>query len=125
MNNRLYPALRERLRAAYITTADVAKVLGKSKSYVDMRFSGRMEWELGDAYAILHMLDIPSDALSVYFPRGGVGVGKELTDQLSDEEKELITAYNKSPDMQNAVNRLLCIDACTGMQAIKQKGGPT
>ena len=110
MNNNLYPALRERLRAAYITTSDVAKALGKSKSYVDVRFSGRQEWELEDAYTILCMLDIPPETLPVFFPRGGVGRGKELTDQLSDAEKDLVTAYNEYPEMQTAVNMLLRLD---------------
>lgn len=109
MNNRLYPALRERLRAAYITTSDIAKEIGKSKCYVDLRFSGKYDWELGDAYAILRMLDIPPEALPIYFPIGGVGRGKELTDQLTDTEKAVLDAYNEYPEMQTAVNMLLRI----------------
>ena len=109
MNNRLYPALRERLRAAYITTSDIAKEIGKSKCYVDLRFSGKYDWELRDAYTILEMLDLPLEALPVYFPVGGVGRGKELTDQLTDEEKALVTAYHENPEMQTAVNVLLHI----------------
>lgn len=110
MNNKLYMSLREKLRAAYITTADIAKKLGKSKSYVDVRFSGRQEWELEDAYTILSMLDIPCEALPIYFPRKGIGRGKELTDQLSERERELLTAYGEHPEMQSAVDILLRLD---------------
>lgn len=109
MNNK-YMLLRSRLRAMYITSSDVAEAIGRSRCYVDTRFSGAKEWELEDAYRILKLIDVPAVELPIYFPRGGVGCSKVTASQLTDTETALVEAYNLFPDMQGAVNRLLCID---------------
>ena len=107
---RKYMLLRSKLRAMYITTADVAKEIGRSKCYVDTRFAGAKEWELDDAYKILAMIGVPAVELPVYFPQHGDGECKLTASQLTDTEAALISAYNKVPEMQNAVNVLLCLD---------------
>lgn len=107
---RKYMLLRSKLRAMYLTTADVAKEIGKSKCYVDTRFAGTKEWELDDAYKILAMIDVPAVELPIYFPRNGDGECKLTVSQLSDTETALVTAYNSEPEMQKAVNVLLRIE---------------
>lgn len=108
---RKYMLLRSKLRAMYITTADVAKEIGRSKCYVDARFAGSKQWDLDDAYKILAMIGVPAVELPVYFPQHGDGECKLTASQLTDTEAALISAYNGVPEMQNAVNVLLRIRA--------------
>ena len=66
-----YSKLRHAMDDADIDREAICKALDKSTTYVAQRFQRKYPWTMDDAYAILHLLQIPESSISEYFPRGG------------------------------------------------------
>lgn len=60
--------LKCRLREKLFLYPDVAEKIGKSESYVRLRMRGLDDYEVGEAYKILEMIDEPPEAIVQYFP---------------------------------------------------------
>lgn len=67
-----YTELRNALRDAGITQAEVAKALSLSEASMSFRMSGKYPFTLTEAYAILDMLDKPYSELPRLFPKDGI-----------------------------------------------------
>lgn len=51
-----------------MTQEELGEKIGRSKTYVSFRMTGKREWELRDVYAICDVLDIDYSEISKYFP---------------------------------------------------------
>lgn len=65
----MFKKLRTEMFGYEITQADIAKMLGKSETYVGARMTGRQQFTLLDAFIICDCLNIPEKKLLEYFPR--------------------------------------------------------
>lgn len=107
-----YKLLRGKLREKFLTGEDVAKMLGRSVSYVRLRMEGKRAWDMSDAHTLMKELDLPIEQLHIYFPPGGESSGSSyIIETLPAELSELVAAYERKPEMQPAVNALLGITA--------------
>ena len=52
--------------------AYIAQKIGKSKSYISTRLQGKYDFNLGDIYAIVEILQIPPEKVLEYFPKDGI-----------------------------------------------------
>lgn len=75
MKKTRYHELRAKLYAYRFLYRDIAERIGKSVSYVSLRFEGKSDWTVDDAYLILEMIDEPAEKLSFYFPPEEEGRG--------------------------------------------------
>ena len=67
-----YWDLRRALFEADMPQAELAKPLGRSPGYVDVRMAGRASWTMADAYTICDVLHIPREEIYKYFPPDGI-----------------------------------------------------
>lgn len=67
----MFKKLKGEMFACDVDQKRLCKVLGKSKTYVTDRMTGRRPWSMEDAYAICDLLEIPYTDMLAYFPRGG------------------------------------------------------
>lgn len=51
-----------------MTQEELGEKIGRSKTYVSFRMTGKREWELRDVYAICDVLDIEYSEIPKYFP---------------------------------------------------------
>ncbi len=107
-----YKLLRGKLREKFLTGEDVAKMLGRSISYVRLRIEGKRAWDLSDVHTLMRELDLPIEQMHIYFPPNGESSDNSyILETLPSELSELVAAYEHMPEMQPAVNALLGIAA--------------
>lgn len=104
-----FSKLRAAARGQGYTIADMAKSLGKSVSSLNARFNGHQQWELGEMYAILDMLDIPPEELPLYFPPDGQSGNINMSPTLTPAQQRVLVEYDARPEMQAAIDTLLGI----------------
>lgn len=63
--------LRGAMVASDIDESYLARKLLRGVTYISARMMGRKPWPLDEAYAIMDMLHLPHEQLSVYFPPQG------------------------------------------------------
>lgn len=68
---RAYRKLRALLFEKELTQQHLAKKLGRSKAYMSDRFSGKMPFDLDEAYSICDLLGLEYNQIPEYFPKGG------------------------------------------------------
>lgn len=78
-----YSELKKAMRRAHFENGDIADVIGRSNAYVSSRLNGHAEWELGDCYKIMRVLEIPADKIYAVFPPDGM-----YTTSTDDTKKE-------------------------------------
>jgi hypothetical protein len=67
--NKAYQTLRSLYESREMKQEDLRKIIGKSKSAVDSRMAGRVDWTREEMYFILDYFEIPESALCKVFPR--------------------------------------------------------
>jgi DNA-binding XRE family transcriptional regulator len=68
MEQHRFKALRKEMYGADLDQETLGKALGKSRTYISNRLSGRYEWDMSDVYAICKLFDIPHEKIAEYFP---------------------------------------------------------
>lgn len=88
-----YRVLREELKKRGINTAkDLADIIGRSHTYVNMRLCGMYPWALDEVYHIMDdVLHVDASKIPVIFPRGGMYAG-ELEDKGQTKAERLLEA---------------------------------
>lgn len=69
---RPYQKLRLKLKEYDYTQEEIARMMGRSLSYVAKRFGGKGAWDMDDVYFFLHQFDIPAEEMHLYFPEHGI-----------------------------------------------------
>lgn len=64
-------ALQKKLFDIEMTQEELSEKIGRSKTYVSFRMTGRREWDLGDVYNICGVLQIKPEEIPLYFPPPG------------------------------------------------------
>lgn len=67
-----YARLRKAIRAEGYGQEALAKQLGFSTAYLNLRLCGRKHWKADEMYGILDILCVPYDQLHLYFPPEGM-----------------------------------------------------
>ena len=68
---RLYGKLRGLMREYGDTQDDVARALLLSRVSVSHRMCGKLDWKLGEMYALLDRYNVPHNRLHEVFPKDG------------------------------------------------------
>lgn len=66
-----YLDLRKELYGAEIDQRQIGKIIGRSKSYVNVRMTGKADWTIGEAYALLQALGRQPEEIYQFFPPNG------------------------------------------------------
>lgn len=61
--------LRGLMYVAGMSHGELADALDRSGTYVSMRMTGKMPWDMDDVYKICDIFSIKPEEISVYFPR--------------------------------------------------------
>ena len=69
MKDSRFSKLRGRLVEYGLSQADLSNLLGLCPMSISRRFTGKMQWRLGEIYMIMDLLDISINELELYFPR--------------------------------------------------------
>jgi len=64
--------LRAALVEAEMTFKDLGEYLCLSNGRITARMAGSLPWGLDEMYRIMELLDIPTERLHLYFPKGGL-----------------------------------------------------
>lgn len=67
--NKAYQTLRSLYESREMKQEDLRKIIGKSKSAVDSRMAGRVDWTREEMYMILSYFEVPESALCKVFPK--------------------------------------------------------
>lgn len=67
-----FKRLKVELGISGIDRKYLAKVLGRSESYVQFRLGGDSPWSINDVYTICDVLQIPYELIPEYFPKNGI-----------------------------------------------------
>ena len=62
--------LKGRMREKGVTGIQLAAMIGKEKNYVYAICNGKVSPRMDQVYIICHALDIPPEAITLYFPEG-------------------------------------------------------
>lgn len=62
-----YGQLRERLRDANCSQAELANALGLSRRSVSLKMNGKVMWRDAEIFAVMKTLGIPMDRVGQYF----------------------------------------------------------
>lgn len=65
---RPFQKMRGLLAAEGVEQTDLARILNRSITYVSQRYMGRAPWTADEMYAILELVDQPSEKLHEIFP---------------------------------------------------------
>lgn len=74
---RKYIKLRQRLVAADADAVEVARRIGRGRSYVSRRFTGQQPWDAADMAILGEWLKIPPEEFYDYFIRPWEGKERE------------------------------------------------
>ena len=66
-----FKKLKGRMREYQLTQEELAKKLGKSKTFISNRFVGLFPFDMDTVYSICDLLEIPYSAIYLFFPQGG------------------------------------------------------
>lgn len=69
--SRLYGKLRGLMREYGDTQDDVARALLLARVSVSHRMCGKLDWKLGEMYALMDRYHVPHDRLHEVFPKDG------------------------------------------------------
>ena len=72
----MFKKLKGEMFANDIDQKYLCKELGKSKTYMTNRMTGRYPWCMDDVYKICDLLEITYDRISEYFPKDGKDIKK-------------------------------------------------
>lgn len=64
----MYRYLSGRLKQLGITQGDLAHRWGLSQASISARFTGRVDWSLGEMYDLLFICQAQPEELHIYFP---------------------------------------------------------
>ena len=64
-----YKKLRTKIFDLDYSQAELCRRIGKSQTYLSMRFQGKKPFELDVMYEICDILKIPYEELHIYFPK--------------------------------------------------------
>jgi hypothetical protein len=69
----LYAKLRGALREREIDQEYLAQKLNFNQiTSISKRLTGKTDWKMSEAYAVLDLIGAPPDKLVDYFPKGGI-----------------------------------------------------
>ena len=67
-----YKQLKTAMFSNDVTWEDLAKEIGKSKSYVSHRSTGKMPFDMNEVYKICDFINIPYEEIPRFFPPNGL-----------------------------------------------------
>lgn len=87
MKSELYRVLRRELKEAGLDTAYLAQRMGRSASYVNLRFRAVYPWDQDDMYQIMDLLHLDYDQIPVVFPLKGMYAGDLRSKEPTTEDR--------------------------------------
>ena len=64
---RTFGRLREKIKEKYDTLDNFANAIGKSRTIISFKLSGKSDWRLDEIEFICRLLDIPIEKIPDYF----------------------------------------------------------
>ncbi len=103
-----FAKLRALLHFKDISFGELSELFGVSNSTISLRMSGAVPWGIDEIYKVCEYLDIPYAEIPLYFPPNGDTISEaDILPRVSDKVRAIVTAYEDTPEMQNAVDTLL------------------
>lgn len=90
-----FKELRKKMKVENVSAKDIASVINRNPAYIYSCLNGQSEFRIDEAYKILEFLGEQETQIIKYFPRNGVSVKEEWTDEQNTAYLETLHAFKK------------------------------